>query len=878
MRVVEQLGGALDKGIGKKLSQYEKQIDNILRKTGQAAKGSGSNFGGSLLGMGSISQPAGGGRSMGLGLGTIGGRSAEFTANGPGPVRLTQPTQGGGGFSGLGISGSQIASGLGRVAMGAAAVGYGMLPDTADAVAQNLTAQSVASMNGMSVRNIITGSNKFLAGGMTSNYGAQEAAAAMAYSGGYLYGGASANNLLRTTGGFSIMTGLSNARVASAQAGVNGMNLLRLGVQARDRQGNMLGTDQIAAQLYRRTYGNRKISSETAAAVFNPGSVAYANTMAAAGGNQDMFQMLAQYQVQMAKNGGRALNVADTNKVFDSMGIGKDSPYRKNFRYQGSEAGKLEKTGDSLVQGYGAALDAVSAVNEGFNNLTGPLDAVVQGMSKLAGFLDTLPAAGNTGGTIGGLAGSLASTAGGAFGNYLQFKGIQAGVNAFRASRGLPTVGSAVAETAVGRSLLARVGGAAGLAKFGLAGGSMLAKGGSLLLGGAAYMGTNWAMDKGYDFLKDKGKDLPLWVQNGGNVAYRTLQTGASWGAAAGAATRNPAAALAAATAGSVYGLGKNLWDWAFDSGEYSRGKGFGGGDQPGYGGDTGASMANAAAGYGAGGGGYRTPQQAAQWALSQVRKGVSGWQGLCEKFARSSYGLPGQYHDAAAHWKDAVRKGRAHRGSTPPVGALVYWTGGSKGYGHAAVSIGGGKIVSTDIKRKGKADVVSIAYLNRAWGNLKYEGWADPPHTRVSSSAQPIAATEGANVSSGNPVSSFVNSVGRAVQSWFGYSSRPDTAAAAASTGSSTVSLSGTSSLSAGMSGIQSSAAITVSDLLAGSSGGYGGPSDGGSTGSGAGRSYTVNMNVNIARATNEEAARLAKQVKAFIEDEHELDRIGTF
>lgn len=78
-------------------------------------------------------------------------------------------------------------------------------------------------------------------------------------------------------------------------------------------------------------------------------------------------------------------------------------------------------------------------------------------------------------------------------------------------------------------------------------------------------------------------------------------------------------------------------------------------------------------------------------------------------------------------------------------------------------------------------------------------------------------------------------------------------------------------------MSGITSSASITVSDLLAGSSG-YGGPGDGSSMSSSAGRSYVVNMNVNIARASNEEAARLAKQVKAFIEDEHELDRIGTF
>lgn len=850
MRVVEQLGGALDSRIGKKLNQYEKQIDNILRKTGQASKGSGTGLGGSMLGMGTISSPAQGGASLGLGLGRLTTPAGSTPEAGGGRIRA-------GGTGGITAGG--VAAGLGRVALGAAAVGYGMLPDTADAVAQNLTAQSVASMNGMSVRNIITGSNKFLAGGMTSSYSAQEAAAAVAYSGGYLYGGVSANNILRTTGGFSIMTGLSNARVAGAAAGINGMSMLRLGVQARDKNGNMLPTDQIAAQLYRRTYGNRKISSETAAAVFNPGSVAYANTMAAAGGNQDLFQMLAQYQVQMAKNGGKAINAADTNKVFDKMGIGQDSPYRKNFRFQGGEAGKLEKTGDSLVQGYGAALDAVSAINEGFNNLSGPLNDVVQGMAKLAGFLETFPAAGNTGGTIGGLAGSLASTAGGMFGNYLQYKGIQSGINAFRASRGIaPAAGAAASSTGIA----ARLGQAGGW--LGNAGGFLgkVAKSpvGRVLGKAAAPIAVASTIYDGYT----EGSSGAGFFDNKVGLAA-AVGGGAAIGATGGAAFFGigaiPGAAIGALAGLGVYGL------------SYLAGRG--GGEGLG----SGADYANLnAPGYGGpGGNGYRTPQQAAQWALSQVRKGVSGWQGLCESFARHSYGLPGKYHDAAAHWRDAVKTGRAHRGSTPPVGALVYWTGGSKGYGHAAVSIGGGKIVSTDIKRKGKADVVSIAYLNQRWGNLQYQGWADPPHTRVSGSAQPIAATEGSNVSSGNPVSSFVNSVGRAVQSWFGYSSKPDTPAAAGSTGSSRVSLSGGGTLSAGMSGITSSASITVSDLLAGSSG-YGGPGDGSSMSSSAGRSYVVNMNVNIARASNEEAARLAKQVKAFIEDEHELDRIGTF
>lgn len=93
-----------------------------------------------------------------------------------------------------------------------------------------------------------------------------------------------------------------------------------------------------------------------------------------------------------------------------------------------------------------------------------------------------------------------------------------------------------------------------------------------------------------------------------------------------------------------------------------------------------------------------------------------------CLFAVRSAARGPGGTHDAADAWK--ASEGR-HLTGTPPRGAIVYWVGGSRGYGHIAISAGSGWVWSTDIKRKGKFDKVRISTLNRAWPNLRYAGWA---------------------------------------------------------------------------------------------------------------------------------------------------------
>jgi cell wall-associated NlpC family hydrolase len=65
-----------------------------------------------------------------------------------------------------------------------------------------------------------------------------------------------------------------------------------------------------------------------------------------------------------------------------------------------------------------------------------------------------------------------------------------------------------------------------------------------------------------------------------------------------------------------------------------------------------------------------------------------------------------------------------------------VFWTGGSHGFGHVAISLGNGKIASSDILRTGKVDVVPLSMIQQKWG-LHYAGWA-PPYRQASWGVNP--------------------------------------------------------------------------------------------------------------------------------------------
>lgn len=108
-----------------------------------------------------------------------------------------------------------------------------------------------------------------------------------------------------------------------------------------------------------------------------------------------------------------------------------------------------------------------------------------------------------------------------------------------------------------------------------------------------------------------------------------------------------------------------------------------------------------------------------------------AGW---CLKFQLTEiYGVPGigdfdgdGAADAEDYTKAADRAGHLVRPNSPneiPAGALVLWTGGRNDHGHAAYSLGGGEIVTTDLPTSGKIGRVPVTDVEFKWG-LRLAGY----------------------------------------------------------------------------------------------------------------------------------------------------------
>lgn len=110
---------------------------------------------------------------------------------------------------------------------------------------------------------------------------------------------------------------------------------------------------------------------------------------------------------------------------------------------------------------------------------------------------------------------------------------------------------------------------------------------------------------------------------------------------------------------------------------------------------------------------------------------GSHGYYQLCARLAANIWGRPrAGYFSAAEQWRQMVATNNAHRGDRqPPTGALVFWeTGGP--YGHVAVYVGDGRIVSNDIgdevPGEGGVYLVDFGLIESKWG-ATYLGWTPP-------------------------------------------------------------------------------------------------------------------------------------------------------
>lgn len=113
-------------------------------------------------------------------------------------------------------------------------------------------------------------------------------------------------------------------------------------------------------------------------------------------------------------------------------------------------------------------------------------------------------------------------------------------------------------------------------------------------------------------------------------------------------------------------------------------------------------------------------PAAALAFARSQRQSPTRNWTGMCLAFCRQTWGLAGGVPDANASWRMARDKRTSIMSA--PAGAPVWWAVGK--HGHIAIADGKGNCYSTDIRRRGKVDLVPIGEVQRRW-RAQPLGWS---------------------------------------------------------------------------------------------------------------------------------------------------------
>jgi hypothetical protein len=118
---------------------------------------------------------------------------------------------------------------------------------------------------------------------------------------------------------------------------------------------------------------------------------------------------------------------------------------------------------------------------------------------------------------------------------------------------------------------------------------------------------------------------------------------------------------------------------------------------------------------------------QNADAAVNNANKYTHCDPGMCLKYTRTWLEIGSAEPDATSAWNSAIGKHAGDR--NPPRGAPVFWTGGSKGYGHIALAKQGDAadqmFRGTDMPGSGTVSNQQLEWVENHWG-LKYAGWAE--------------------------------------------------------------------------------------------------------------------------------------------------------
>ncbi|HYJ68106.1 MAG TPA: hypothetical protein VEX15_10650 [Nocardioidaceae bacterium] len=130
------------------------------------------------------------------------------------------------------------------------------------------------------------------------------------------------------------------------------------------------------------------------------------------------------------------------------------------------------------------------------------------------------------------------------------------------------------------------------------------------------------------------------------------------------------------------------------------------------------------------------TPLEALTLAAERAKKGVRSCshhdkiEGMCAHIAGCTYGFATcGADDAISLWHALPDKFRRHgieRMRKAPAGALLFWSGGSEGHGHAGIADGRGNILGTDRPTMGEFGRADIDRIEADFG-LTPKGWSFP-------------------------------------------------------------------------------------------------------------------------------------------------------
>lgn len=118
--------------------------------------------------------------------------------------------------------------------------------------------------------------------------------------------------------------------------------------------------------------------------------------------------------------------------------------------------------------------------------------------------------------------------------------------------------------------------------------------------------------------------------------------------------------------------------------------------------------------------------------AARNAEQSTTNIKGMCQQWTRQQFEADsvGDYDgdgraDAEDGWKSEPAQFRHPGDRNPPRGVPVSYGGGPNDDGHRAVSLGNGKIRSTDAGGAGRVATVDLSFPEREWG-LPYLGWSD--------------------------------------------------------------------------------------------------------------------------------------------------------